>query len=120
MPRDSGRYRVRQSIEALRRKLRERLPALRTGLLSRLVLAFGLVALFVVIANRAAMNGGIILRSEHTARVLQAISPPAVLALTCGEPDNGAGAGSVSGASMRIAEFPERAGQVRERGGTAR
>ncbi len=42
----------------------ERLPALRTGLLSRLVLAFGLVVLLVVIANRAATNGGIILISE--------------------------------------------------------
>jgi len=43
-----------------------RLPALRTGLLGRLILAFALVVLFVFIANKAVTNGGTILRvSEH-------------------------------------------------------
>ncbi len=59
-----------------------RLPALRTGLLSRLVLAFALVVLFVVIANRAAMNGGIILSSQRHQVPASPVSPvrgPAVV-----------------------------------------
>jgi diguanylate cyclase (GGDEF)-like protein len=63
------------------------LPALRTGLLGRLVLAFGLVVVFVWIANRAATNGGTIVRvSEPPAAVVVAAPPPFVAVMQAPRP----------------------------------
>ena len=57
-----------------------RLPALRTGLLGRLILAFALVVLFVIIANKAVTNGGTILRvSERQSAPPVPIAVPVAL-----------------------------------------
>ena len=98
MPRGTGRYGLRRTTAALARMMRERLPALRTGLLSRLILAFGLVVLLVVIANRAVMNGGIILRSER----YEAPKPPHVARV---QPLTARDAAPASAAQDRSAEL---------------
>jgi diguanylate cyclase (GGDEF)-like protein len=53
-------------------------PALRTGLLPRLVVAFALVLLLVVVANRAATHGGLIVITERQQTALPAPAPQVV------------------------------------------
>ena len=78
------RHRATGWVGVLLRRLIQPVPALRTGLLPRLVVAFALVLLLVVIANRAVTHGGLIVITERAPpppapRAIPAAQPPVVV-----------------------------------------